>query len=238
MNNRSRHMGRYFIHNGTDEDGPFDKNELRARTIKPDTPVWCEGMTDWTAAGAVDDLKDLFVAPPPFKGSGESASTQAPSADTERAARNAKADKKIGRYLQLIGLIGVLVIGGGVAYDWLDSRNAGRGASYQERVMTVEEIERADPSRFLEASGTWNTNFWGNRLKIHGTVTSSATVAKFKDVRIRVRYLSATETVLGTDDYVLYDFVPAHSTVNFEWTIDKPSSCEKLGWDVISATPI
>lgn len=102
--------------------------------------------------------------------------------------------------------------------------------------MTVEDIERADPARFLEASGTWNENFWGTKLKVHGKVKSSATVATYKDVVIRVTYYSETKTVLGTEDYVLYKFVPPHQTVEFEWTLKRPDSCKRIGWDVIRAS--
>lgn len=228
-------MKRYYLHNGTDKEGPFEKEELRAKVIKPNTPVWTEGMNDWTEASKVDDLRDLFSTPPPFKP--QASSQQEPRVSkAERDAINAAKDRRIGRYMRLTAIAIVIGVVGYVAFDQLS--HSGHGSTYQEKVMTVEEVERASPERFLVASGTWNENFWGNRLKIHGTVTSKATVAKYKDVRIRVRYLSATETILGTDDYLLYEFVPAHSTVNFEWTIDKPNDCEKLGWDVVSATPV
>ena len=50
-------MPRYFIHNGTEKEGPYEKDELRAKVIKPNTPVWCEGMMDWTEASKVDPLQ-------------------------------------------------------------------------------------------------------------------------------------------------------------------------------------
>ena len=61
-------MRKYFIHNGQQEEGPFEKEVLRAKVIKPTTHVWYEGLVDWTPAADIDELKDLFQtsAPPPF----------------------------------------------------------------------------------------------------------------------------------------------------------------------------
>lgn len=109
--------------------------------------------------------------------------------------------------------------------------------SYETKVLSVEEMEKADPSKFLDAEGTYNENFWGNKLKIHGDVTNNATVANYKDVVIEVTFFTKTETVLDKQRYIIYDFFPAHQTKNFEMKIDRPDNCEKLGWKAVAATP-
>jgi len=101
--------------------------------------------------------------------------------------------------------------------------------------MTVEEIEKADPMRFLDASGSWNENFWGDKLKVRGTVKSTATVATYKDVVIQVTYYSATKTVLGSQRYVVYEYVAPRSIIEFDWTLDRPEACKNLGWEVVDA---
>lgn len=110
-------------------------------------------------------------------------------------------------------------------------------ASYQEKVMSVEEIERSQPANFLTADGTYNSNFWGDKLKVHGTITNSATVATYKDALVRVTYYSKTNTELGSKEYTIYDFFPAHSTKKFELKIDNYQNVNSIGWDVISAVP-
>ncbi len=49
--------------------GPFSTGTLRSYVqsgqLTPDTLVWTQGMTGWTAAGQVDQLKNLFGATPP-----------------------------------------------------------------------------------------------------------------------------------------------------------------------------
>jgi hypothetical protein len=105
--------------------------------------------------------------------------------------------------------------------------------TYEEKILSIEEEEKANPKRFLDASGSYRENVLGTKMRIFGNVTSSATKANFKDIVIKVTYYSATDTDLGSDNFVLYKFVNAGTTVSFEWKIDKPSGCSKL-----SATPL
>ena len=61
-------MNKYYLHDGDKQLGPFDKFELKENNIKIDTPIWHEGLSDWTTAGDLDELKELFlIIPPPFK---------------------------------------------------------------------------------------------------------------------------------------------------------------------------
>jgi len=51
------------------QSGPFDMNSLtqfvKGGQVKPDTLVWKQGMAQWTAAGQVPELSNLFGAAPP-----------------------------------------------------------------------------------------------------------------------------------------------------------------------------
>ena len=129
----------------------------------------------------------------------------------------------------------VCLVGGFALLNQMNISTSSTGGSYQEKVMTVEEIEKADPTRFLDASGSWSENFWGNKYTINGTVTNSATVANYKDVVINVTFYTKTKTEISTKQYVLDEFVPAHSTKKFEWKLERPNGAEGLGWDVVSA---
>lgn len=60
-------MPKYFIHNGSEQQGPYTLKELKDRKIKSNTPIWYEGLTDWTEAVNINELKDYFKStPPPF----------------------------------------------------------------------------------------------------------------------------------------------------------------------------
>jgi hypothetical protein len=60
-------MKKYFLHNGIESSGPFDINELKVKKITKNTPVWFEGMENWSTAGKIEELSNLFeVIPPPI----------------------------------------------------------------------------------------------------------------------------------------------------------------------------
>ena len=63
-------MIQYFIHDGQNEKGPFDLEQLKREKLVKDTPIWYEGLEKWTTAGEVEELKVLFITtptPPPLK---------------------------------------------------------------------------------------------------------------------------------------------------------------------------
>lgn len=61
--------------------GPMTLEQLVSLHPQPDTPVWRQGLSDWTAACKVEELRPLFVAAaPPVPPA--SASYQAPASRT------------------------------------------------------------------------------------------------------------------------------------------------------------
>jgi len=58
-------MKKYFVHNGTNQTGPFDLEELKQMQIKSDTPIWYQGVNDWQQAKMIDELKGILSEIPP-----------------------------------------------------------------------------------------------------------------------------------------------------------------------------
>lgn len=61
-------MKKYYIFNGTEQEGPFDIEELRSKSIKKTTPIWFKGIKEWTNASDINELSSLFIltTPPPL----------------------------------------------------------------------------------------------------------------------------------------------------------------------------
>ena len=62
-------MRQYYIHDGEVKKGPFDLEHLSEQSIKRETPVWYEGLEDWTKAETLGELQTLFgprTPPPPL----------------------------------------------------------------------------------------------------------------------------------------------------------------------------
>lgn len=56
-------MTQYFYAEGQDRKGPVTLDQLRSAPITRGTLVWYEGLPDWTPAGRLPELSDLFAAP-------------------------------------------------------------------------------------------------------------------------------------------------------------------------------
>lgn len=50
-----------FIHINGQQQGPYTPEQIRELSIAPDTPVWYQGLADWTPAGIAPATKDLFI---------------------------------------------------------------------------------------------------------------------------------------------------------------------------------
>lgn len=61
-------MRNYFIHNGQNELGPLNLEELKQQNLKPETPIWYEELESWTTANSIEELKTIFSikTPPPL----------------------------------------------------------------------------------------------------------------------------------------------------------------------------
>ncbi|MBS1511461.1 MAG: DUF4339 domain-containing protein [Bacteroidetes bacterium] len=234
-------MKKYFLHDGSEQQGPFDIEDLKTKNITRDTSIWYEGLSDWTTADNVDELKILFnkTTPPPFvaKPTVPPSIQQTSSQQTITSNHPTEKKSKSNRIVYIIiGLI--IIIGGGLIIANRNSSNGGSygtGSTYQEKVMTVEETERSQPATFLKADGNYNENFWGDKLKVHGIIKNTATVASFKDAVVRITYYSKTNTDLGSKDYTIYENFPPHSEVKFELKIENYRNVNSIGWTVLDA---
>ena len=91
-------MDGYFIHDGNERQGPFTVEELKEKSLRRDTPVWKKGLTDWTRAGDIVELKPLFEnIPPPFHKTN-------PANNSNKKTLTEKTGNKLGKFLGWTGL--------------------------------------------------------------------------------------------------------------------------------------
>jgi hypothetical protein len=55
----------YYLHDGANQSGPFNLQELQEKQINKDTPIWYEGLDEWTNAGEIAELKEIIKTTPP-----------------------------------------------------------------------------------------------------------------------------------------------------------------------------
>lgn len=235
-------MNKYYLHNGSENIGPFDLEELKAKKITKETPVWCEGMDDWTTAGAVEELKSILVStPPPIKkvvDDPKSNSESTKSTEPKKVIENITTPKKANWFWRLLKAIVITLALFAIIMAIADhySQKSKSAPTYEESVMTIAETEAAYPTNYLEAGGTYRENFLGDKLKIDGYIQNNATVTTYKDVVIEVTYYSKTDTNMGTENFTIYEFFPPTSKKPFNLKIKNYSNISKIGWKVINAT--
>jgi hypothetical protein len=218
----------YFIHEAGNQAGPFTVEELKQRGSLPSTPVWTEGLAEWTTASRLKELQGLFApAPPPF----------AQPNDTTRPAGSFRQPEKTGSVLwsifRSIAVVALIVFT--IFYLIVQFSHPAR-FSYTSKYAPAIDPEHAYPTSYLSTGGTWRSNFWQTEEEISGTITNKALHTNYKDIRIRVSFYSQTNTVIGSQDYILYQYVPYGSTQAFSLKVSKPSSAASLGWTAIGAT--
>lgn len=54
----------YYVDSAGQQQGPFSADILPSKGVTGETLVWKAGMTQWTKARMVPELKDMFSAPP------------------------------------------------------------------------------------------------------------------------------------------------------------------------------
>lgn len=80
-----------------------------------------------------------------------------------------------------------MIFGISIFSKFIDKESS--SSTYQESIMTIQEIEAASPLNYLQADGTYRENFIGDKIKIDGSIANTATVTTYKDVSVRVNFI-------------------------------------------------
>lgn len=61
-------MKKYYLHNGKEQQGPYSLEELKTMSISSKTMIWFDGISGWTEAQFIPEIKDIIInTPPPFE---------------------------------------------------------------------------------------------------------------------------------------------------------------------------
>ena len=109
----------------------------------------------------------------------------------------------------------------------------------EELRQELKDKEIQNPASYLTVKYTLDVKV--HLLKesediVNGTIFNSAKMATFKDIGIKVNFLSETGTLLDTKQYTLYKFVTPNGSQDFQITVLSPSGTSKIGVEVVSAS--
>jgi hypothetical protein len=201
-------MKKYYLHNGNEQQGPFDLNELKAKGITKDTHIWKEGFPDWTLAGKIDELKELFTTatPPPLN-----AIPKAPPMPPKTIMQQEPKKKSILAKVLIIAAIVVLALIGLFVYNLLQQQLI----QQQEQAKTRSEQAAKDRVKaninayvvcgrsayqFSELGGIYNLSI---------TVTNNTDYSMDK-VRVKVDYIK-TDRGIWKSEFINFTNLNPHT---------------------------
>lgn len=115
----------------------------------------------------------------------------------------------------------------------------------KEKSKTPEELreelaekEADNPLDYLSVSGKWWVNIVSSTV-VEGKIRNSATMVKYKDVKIKITFNSKTGTKLNSDTFIIYEYVKPGGSKYFKeklnyWIED----AKGINLEVVSATPV
>ncbi len=104
--------------------------------------------------------------------------------------------------------------------------------------LSIEAKMRNDVVKTRNEGLFHNAEYKPDGSTIYGTIKNSATLAKFKDVVLKVTFFSQTNTAIETKDYIIYEFYSANSTNSFELKIRPPEAMTTFDIEVKNATAV
>lgn len=235
-------MKKYYLHDGRDQHGPFTLNELKGKSIQRDTLIWTAELADWTNAGELIELQELFTStPPPLHKTSSIISTQYVSGSEKTGFR-------IGRFFGWTGLVVViLAVIGFLVYKNQHSStdsflsdalaNTVREKTPEELRIELAQRERTNPSQYLVPTVKVRENLIGETI-VEGSVMNNASIAVFKDIVLEVTYLSKTGTDLGSKSFVIYEVAAPGKWASFKFRTYSPDETKGYSARVIEATPM
>lgn len=116
-----------------------------------------------------------------------------------------------------------------------DSKKAEKDKnSYEAAKESLQEKEVKNPQNFLSVSGHDRNNILGQTV-IKGTVTNKATVAKYKDIEVKLDFYSKTGTLLETDKETVFEILAPGQSKNFKTKYFAPKGTDSVALAIISA---
>jgi hypothetical protein len=227
-------MRKYFIHNGETENGPFDIEQLKTMQIKSETPVWYDGLQNWTIAGSIDELKPIIgstVTPPKFESfAQQNTNLNPPTFNKTRSNNNFEKEPKkkniLGNILFGIGIVGAVFIVASLAIAYFS-----QPSEAEEELMNIqsESIVKEDERSRINAQNTEkNKNYrnnWQDYISVSTNqysyyelggidnlqiVATNKTEYKIDEITVNICYEIDNGSCYKTEDITIYN-IPANS---------------------------
>ena len=106
--------------------------------------------------------------------------------------------------------------------------------TYKKVKLTVEEIEKKNPERFLSATGYEKKNLIRQTV-VKGTIVNNAKMVSFKDIDIKLSFYSKTGALLEEDHEMIYETIAPGDSKSFKTKFFAAKGTDSVAVKVVSA---
>lgn len=230
-------MKSYYIYQGDKQHGPYTIHQLSAMQINPAVPVWTEGFTQWIKAREVPELQPIFsLAPPPFNTTSSASNGYVTlHSTTEHVGFIIGKKWKIFLLIAAVALTIFLVARAQQPRSERGSFDAAFSKSPEQLRAELKQYEMMKPTHYLKGKLGHRKNVIGETV-LEGTVENRATIANFKDVVLKITWLSKTNSEMSVTRHTIYEYIGADQTVAFKLKTLGPSGYTNMNVEIESAT--
>lgn len=107
----------------------------------------------------------------------------------------------------------------------------------REIKVDLKTREQNNPLKYLRTKGTYRKNVFGETV-MEGTISSSATLASFKDAKLYITGYSKTKSVVGNWSSTVYEVFRPGKSKSFKIKLNLPRSVKSVGWDISNAVAL
>ncbi|MEO6584465.1 MAG: hypothetical protein ABIO05_09085 [Ferruginibacter sp.] len=105
---------------------------------------------------------------------------------------------------------------------------------YTKGRASIEMIEKKNPRQFLRVAGSSKKNLLKQTV-VKGNIYNNARVVTYKDVAIKLKFLSKTGALLEEDTQVIYESIHPGGSQTFKSKFFAPKGTDSVSMAVIGA---
>jgi hypothetical protein len=111
----------------------------------------------------------------------------------------------------------------------------------QELINPIDYLTEKDVTLQLQRKKVRNAGLFRDAeyvddgALIEGFIINEATLAKYKDVVVKVTFYSQTKTLIEEKSYVFYEFYKPNSTKHFSLKVNPPKAYKSFGFQITDA---
>ena len=203
-------MKKYFLHNGKEQHGPYSLDELKEIGLTDKTMVWFDGISNWSEAQSIPELKEFAtLTPPPFDKAKPNNQTFDKAKkvldkdfvnEIERKIPN-NTGKKIFKY----SLIILAVLGLAFIINMMMPSQERKEKNNATEFLTIQKAKlRHIKYDFGESS---RIDYWN----VEGKLINNAKSVTYKDIKLEIEFFTETNTSLGKKIVTIYQVFPPNN---------------------------